>query len=231
MSSLEDYINAIDILVPGDNLPLLEDAKTKAVTKALVLHSKHRPRKVVEDVAGDGGFDYALSDLEEWVDDFSRVLDVEYPVDDTSPSPNTLDQDDWIVYEKPTGMVLRFASDTPDATEDMRITYTTVHTFVEEVSTVAAQDDEAVQALAASFFCRMLAAYYAQNQDSTLAADSVDHKSKRDQYEAQAAKYRKEYDEHLGNLDGKPRPACAIQDQDVDYPFGTDRLTHPRRWR
>ncbi len=231
MYTLEDYIMAIQILVPGDSLPVGYDQQVKAVNKALVLHSKHRPRRVIEDVNGDGGFDYVLNDLLEWVDDFSRVVEVEYPVDDESPEPSVLDPEAWTVYEKPTGKVLRFIEDKPGLYEEFRVTYTTVHTFAEGLSTVATQDEEAVQALAASFFARMIASYYAQAGDTTIGADSVDHKSRRQEYEAQAARYRKEYDEHMGNLDGKPRPASANQDQDVVYPFGWDRLTHPRRRR
>lgn len=237
MSVLADYITAIETLIPGDSLPVGYDQQVKAVTKALVLHSKHRPRKVVEDVAGDGGFEYALSDLALWVTDFSRVIEVEYPVDDDDPVPDVLDPEAWTVYEKPAGPVLRFLEERPLATEFMRITYTSVHAFAvpegggDGVSTVSTQDEEAVQALAASFFARMVASYYAQTVDSTIGADSVDHKSRRQEYEVQAARYRKEYDEHMGNLDGKPRPASANQDQDVVYPFGWDRLTHPRRRR
>ena len=48
---------------------------------------------------------------------------------------------------------------------------------------------------------------------------------------AEAKAYRKEYNEHMNIQDGRPKPACHIQDQDVNYPWGWDRLTHPRRRR
>jgi len=45
-------------------------------------HSRHRPLVVIEDEAGDGGFDYAVSDLASWAPGFSVIKTVEYPVDD-----------------------------------------------------------------------------------------------------------------------------------------------------
>jgi len=237
MSTVAEYIAAIDELVPGTH-GLGTDEKTRAVNSAVNLHSKYSPRKVVEDVDGDGGFDYALSGLESWEEGFSSIVQVEYPVDDDDEAADILEESDWAIYEKPTGKVLRFLAGRPAVGESIRVTYTVRHAFVQPEdeeedpqATVTAADEQAVQSLAASFFCRMIAAANAENQDSTISADSVDQTSKRREYEAQAAKYRNEYNEHMGISPGKPKPASINQDQDISYPWGWDRLTHPRRWR
>lgn len=235
MANLQDYYRALGELVPGTHSVGLEE-QLNAINSALALHSKHRPLEKVEDVAGTGGFDYALSDLEYWADGFSRIVTVEYPVDDTSPDPSVLvEGDDWAIYRKPAGQVLRFLAATPETDETIRVTYTARQSFNEDdVCSVAEADDSAVQKLAASLFCRILAAAYAQDQDSTIQADSVDHGSKRREYEAQAGKYRTEYDEHMGlgkAKDGTLKAACATQDWDTKPPSGWDWLTHPNRRR
>lgn len=234
MSILTDYQNALVDMVPGTH-PLdaadLDDMQAKAVAKAMDAHSKHRPVLAVQDVAGDGGFDYAVSTLSAWVSEFSDIQEVEYPVDDTVRNVSILEPDDWTIYEKPSGKVLRLLSDKPSAAESMRITYTGRHTCDGTGCTVAPADEEAVQSLAASFYCKMLAAAYAQDQDSTIAADTVNHGPRHRAFLDLAAKFKDEYLDHMGIRPGKPKPAMSISDQDVYYPGGGDRLTHPARYR
>lgn len=235
MANLQDYYRALGELVPGTH-PLGQEEQLNAMNSALALHSKHRPRRIVEDVAGTGGFDYALSGLDYWADGFSRIIQVEYPVDDTSPDASVLvEGDDWTIYKKPAGEVLRFLQATPDTDETMRVTYTARHSFNDDdVCSVAEADDSAVQKLAAALFCRILAAAYAQDDDSTIQADSVDHSSKRREYEAQAQKYRSEYDEHMGlgkAKEGTLKAANATQDWDISPASGYGWLTHSNRQR
>ena len=234
MSTLNDYIAALAELVPGTH-PVEDDETysklSKAVAKSMDVHSKHKPRSVVEDVSGDGGFDYALADLAAWVDEFSQVVQVEYPLDDTSEDEDILDACDWKIYKKPAGSYLRFLSDTPAADETLRVTYTGRHTCTGSACTVAAGDEEAVQSLGASFYCKMLAAVYAQDGDSTIDADVVNQTPKHRVFLDLSGKFRAEYNDHMGIVPGKPKAAVAISDQDVNYPGGMDRLTHPRRYR
>ena len=230
MGNRQEYIEAIGELVYGEH-PIGEAEKQKAVQKAMNAHSRNRPVIVVEEVTGDGGFDYALADLTSWEADFSVIKQVEFPVDDTDEDAEILEPEDWQIFETSDGKYLRFLSDTPSTAQEFRVTYTTRHTCTDSACTVADADEEAVQTLAAGFFCRMLAAAYSQDQDATIAADVVDHGGKGDKYGRMATDYRKEYDDHMNIKDGKPKPACGIQDQDVSYPWGWDRLTHPRKER
>lgn len=234
MGNLQEYYKAIDELVPGTHSVGMQE-QLNAINSAIEIHSKVKPRKIVEDIAGNGAFDYPLSNFACWSEEFSRVVQVEYPVDDTSREPSILAADDWTIYAKPNGENLRFLNAKPTVLETIRVTYTARHIFdADDVCTVAPADDRAVQKLAASLYCRILAAAYAQTQDSTIPADSVDHTSMRREYEAQASKYRSEYDEHMGlgkSAASTLKPACSTQDWDSTYPMGWDRLTHSKRWR
>jgi len=230
MSTREDYIAAIGQLVQGE-IPLEEADKILSINIAMKAHSKRRPRVIVEDEDGDGGFDYAITGLEHWSDGFSVIKTVEYPVDDDDETPEVLQDDEWMIYEKPSGQVLRFKEDTPTADEDFRVIYTALHTCTTSACTVKAYDEEPVQALAAAYFCDMLATYYAQSGDSTIGADSVDHKSKAKEYAARATAYRKIYFDHLGIAEGKTPAASLIRDQDKNASWAGDGVTHKNRYR
>ena len=230
MSTRQDYLTAIDSLVGGE-IPLDEADKILAISAAMKSHSRHRPRQIVEDFDGDGGFDYALSGFASWSDGFSTIKTVEYPVGDDDETPDILQDDEWRIYEKPAGEYLRFLEDKPTATEDFRATYTALHTCTDSACTVKAFDEEATQALCAAYFCDMLATYYAQSQDSTISADSVDHTSKSRDYAARAKSYRKMYFNHLGIKEGQAPPASVTRDQDLLGSWASDKLTHPRKYR
>jgi len=229
MSTRQDYITALGNMV-GGSLPLGETEKILSISMAMKEHSRQRPQIIVEDEDGDGGFDYAVSLLALWSDGFSVIKTVEYPVDDDDETPDILQDDEWRMYVTPEGEFLRLLNNVPSATEDMRITYTALHTCTDTACTVKTFDEEAVQALAAGHFCNMLSAYYAQTQDSTINADSVDHGSKGREYAARAKMFRTVYFNHIGIKEGEAMAASVTRDQDMDGSWG-DRLTHPKRYR
>jgi len=230
MSTRQDYITAIGHLV-GGSLPLGEPEKIFAISAALNKYSSHRPLIVSEDEVGNGSFDYALTLLASWIDGFSTIKSVEYPLDDTTQAAAILQDDAWQIYHKPTGKYLRLLEDTPAATESLRITYTALHTCTDAACTVPSYDEEALQILAASIFCEQLAAYYSQTSDSTIMADSVDHKSKASEYSSRARAYRKMYFDHLGIKEGETPAASVTRDQDKAGSWAGDKATHPRRYR
>lgn len=228
MITRQDYITALGSLVQGDFSPG-EGAKILAIGQAVKTYSRHRPRIVVEDEIGAAAFDYVVSLLAEWSDGFSMIQQVEYPVDDTNDSAEILDEDAWTIYRKPAGDYLRFLEDRPAAAETFRATYTALHTCTDTACTVKAIDEEAVQSLAAALYCEILSTWFAQNQDSTIQADSVDHTSKSRDFAARAKAFRKIYRDHLGLKETDTVPAAAsVGDLDMKYPGGGERLTHPR---
>lgn len=231
MSTEFDYLAAIDSLVKGDELPLGETDKQLAIDAALKEYSRQRPRIVPEDEAGSGAIDYAVTLLASWSEGFSVIRKIEYPVDDDSPDDTTLQDAAWKLYEKPAGKVIRFLEDTPAATETFRVTYTALHEANASACSVPDADEQAVQMLAASYFCKMLSAYFSATNDTTVQADSVDHKSRAAEYAARAKMYRESFFSHLGQEENKLMPASVTRDQDLQPSWRGDKLTHPNKYR
>ena len=235
--SLSDWKDALAILAPGTH-PVdsgaLADMQAMAVARAVAHHSGSRPRILVEDLAGNGSADYDLAGagLTEWDDDFSVIRRVETPVDDAAGTSTALEEDegDWRVYDLPDGRKLRLAASVALG-ETIRVTYSARHQVDEHTDTIPLIDQPAVQALAASFYCRMLASAYASSRDSTIAADSVDHGRTNANFIKLAQEYRAEYDSRFGAKEAPAKAAGVIADRDQATGYGADRLTHPRRMR
>jgi hypothetical protein len=209
----------------------LEATREKAVGKAMMRHSRHFPRLVAEDVTGNGTeADYPLADLAAWQTDYSGLMSVEYPIDEYQ-APEILDPDGWMVIQKPTGYFLRLLEHSVPADETFRVMYSAQHTCTTAGCSVNDIHSEALQALAAHFYCRILSAKYVHNSNSTIAADSVDHSSQYRDFDELAGKFLTEYRDHFGIKENMPLPASINVDQDVTDSRGYDRLTHPARLR
>jgi len=190
-----------------------------AITSALNRYSKVRPFPVVVDIPGTGANDCELPS--DWLDGFSSVTSVEYPVD--LVPEQILDRRDWKIYGTPSGKKLRLLNMKLPASEVLRLTYTVCHTE----DSVSAVDLEADSDLAASVCCSMLSAASGQNSTPTIQADSVDYGSKTDQFRRLADFLESRYKGHLGIKDsdtvGAAMASAAPQDS------GRTRLTHGRR--
>jgi hypothetical protein len=212
------------ITLPERELALLEAAKDLG---------RFRPRQVVADIVGNGTSDYAVP--AGWVLDVSSMVSVEFPAGDIPPI--YLEDSDWTLYRSATSTVLlRLLRDTPSASQTVRVTFTAPHTLgtTPATTTLTAQDEEPVLNKAASYCCLWLAAYYSQQGQASLAADVTNHESKARTYRDLARDFQRLYNEALGidMRDGQApvQAASAVVDWDMSYPWGEDRLTHPRRW-
>lgn len=200
------------------------EAYDRHIAAALERYSKHRPKVDVVDITGDGTHDYATPTG--WIDEFSSIVSVEYPVGDVPES--LLDADDYKIYQTTSAKKVRLINDAPPATETFRVSFTVPRT----ATTVPSGDVDAVAKLAASFCLEELANAFAQTGDSTIGADVVNYHSKSSEFAARAKRLMQLYKEHMGLKDGDTAPAAAvIRDFDQKYPGGLDRLTHPRRAR
>ena len=173
-----------------------------AATEALNRYSKARPLEVVVDIPGAGTYDVALPI--DWIDGFSNILQVEYPTDRVPA--NIIDRRDYSIYATPTGKVLRILIAQPDTDENVRQTYTILHSE----DSVPACDLEAVANLAASICLRQLAAAFGQTSDSTIQADTVNYRSKADEFRRLADSFEKLYKTHLGIKDNDPVAAASV---------------------
>ena len=177
------------------------DDYDSAITEALNRYSGNRPRLVVADIAGSGGSDYPVPTG--WVEGLSVVESIEYPA---GQNPEIiLDDDDWRLYRSPAGLKIRLIEATPQAGETIRTLYTAGHTE----ATVLAMDLEAVANLAASICLRMLAAAYGQSSDSTIMADSVNYRSKGDEFARRAKELEGLYRAHIGVKENDTTPAAC----------------------
>lgn len=231
---LADYQTRVNEILQDDAGDLTTAEKNAAIENAVKEHSRLRPRRLVHGFTGDGSaYDFALTGQSAptgYEVGFSRVLTVEFPAGERDPV--YLEDEDWIIYEAATETPkLRLLSDTPTSAQTVRINYTARHTVSAQTGTIPDGDFEAVAHFAASFALQSLANKYTQMSESTLGADSVDHRSKALEARANAKAERSLYFEHLGIKEGERPAGMAFKDHDVNYPWGEDRLTHSRRWR
>ena len=83
--------------------------------------------------------------------------------------------------------------------------------MVNTETTVPDNDLDAVANLAAANCLRRLAAVYGQTSDPTIMADSVNYRSKTDEFRRLADAFEQQYNDHLGiGKDAPVSAACAI---------------------
>lgn len=214
--------------------PTLTDAEIdQAFEAALKQYSRDRPRVVADSLSGDGSaYDFVLPRA--WVWSLSRLLTVEYPAGEQTPT--LVDTNDAILHETVAGgqpvRLLRFLATTPaSGTDNIVVRYTTRHLHTDESDTVPADDLDALCYLAASFAAETLAAWQAASTDSTIAADGVNHRDGEQRWRSVAKSLRARYDGHLGQGEASVAAAGQILDWDTNLSWGQDRLFHGRRLR
>lgn len=231
MATLQSLvIKLADRLQDADQVLIL-DKQQAALAEALTDYQRFRPRGLIGDLVGNGTNLYTLPSG--WVQDFSRILSLEFPQGEDPP--RYLEEGDYGLYQSTSSLYqLRLTTHVPTASQTIRVSFTGPHSTTSTASTIPSPDEEAVVNKAASIACTWLAAYYAQQGQSSIGADVTNHESKSRQYRDLAKSYQMAYAAHLG-IDGDQGQAAvlaasAIIDWDSTYPWGEDRLTHPRRW-
>ena len=185
---------------------------------AIKQYSKYRPQELCADIPGQDGPDIALP--EDWAPGFSTITAIEFPIGEVPES--LIDSRDWRFYKTPTDTFIRFADVRPASAEEVRLQYTGLHT--EE--TIPAGDQGAVANLAASYCCRQLAAAFAQTNDPTISADTVNYRSKSGEFTALANKLEGLFKNHLGIKDNDTTPAAMATAPPPDSK--RPRMTHGR---
>lgn len=189
-----------------------------ALAEALQRYSKDRPRLLVADIPGANVPDYSVPTG--WVDGLSTIVSIEYPA---GLIPEViLDCDAWKLYQAPSGVMIRLLDSSPQSTETVRVMFTTGYTE----ATVPELDSSAVVNLASSLCCRVLAQIYGQTTDPTIAADSVNYRSKGDEFSRRAKELEGLYCIHIGVKDGDTRPAASVTVRAPET--RRTRLTHYR---
>lgn len=211
-------------LVGASHGKLKDPDYQNAISAALARYSGDLQMLVAVDIAGTGSHDYDLPVA--WVDGFSEVSQIEYPVGQVPEA--LLDKNDYALYLTPTGTKLRLLYAAPNATESLRITFPVLRT----TGDINDNDLDAFAALAASICFEMLAGIYVGSTDPTIQADAVNYRSKSGEAAARAKALFKLYKIQMNIPDDDDMPAAAVVGSNqLNYPGGIDRLTHPRRYR
>jgi hypothetical protein len=222
MSVLDTVRSKIIGIVKDDSAKLINpDDYDLKIAEALNIYSKHRPDIAVDDIPGDGGHDYDFPD--EWVEGFSEIKSVEYPL---GYVPETLlDADSYYVYQNTTKKQIRLVEVAPAATETFRVTFTIPRT----IASILETDEDAFCRLGAALCLEDLANAFAQTGDSIINADSVNYRAKSGEFSARAKRCMSFYNKHIGiKNDDTTTAASSVMNMEMNYPGGSDRLTHPK---
>ena len=205
--SLNVFRAIVDDLLDADDELLTGAARERFVKAALAKYSGDRPDLYTEDVTGDAGNYYAMSNLTYWSEGFSRIEQIEYPAATitSDETPVYLLNEDWQDnYWAEVSTVLTrhiyLPRHAPAATETMRVTYTIPYTI--DTTTIAtnapAQDLYAICYWAAGLCCQAMAAKFAKSKDSLIGVDSATHSPKSTDFAARAQEFFALYNSHLG---------------------------------
>jgi hypothetical protein len=173
-----------------------------------------------------------------WVDEFSAVQRIEFPVG-TNP-PTYLQTQDWTLLSSPTAATtyqIQFVSMSLGTGQRVNLEWTIPHTIDETSSTIPDAQFRPVGWLASSYALLQLAAFYNQSGDSTIGIDSQDPGSKGRDYLALARELRNRYRLFfgLGAENGKAaadvQPAGIFIDLDRKTSYRGNWFTHDNRYR
>lgn len=227
---LELALIRVDEKVPNVGIDELSTAqKTANVLQALKEYSRHVPNKLTVDISGDGSYEYALP--AGWVNDFSSILQVEYPAGESQdPGDAIIPPEQYGEYRTAVARVLRFYGITPAAGYTIRITFTAPHAAT--AATIFANDFDAVCSLASAYCCFDLARRYSQDSESFISADSVDRRTKADKYLGVGKSLVNEFAIHFGlNKETEIAAASGTKNLDLFFPGKIDFITHPSEER
>lgn len=218
MSDLNDIAQKVTARLKDDSGKLSPEDIQNNITAAISIYSKHRPDVKVADITGNGGHDYDLPSG--WINEFSIIKSIEYPIGDVPAT--MLDSDDYEIYQTPTAKKIRLLNDSPSASESFRITFT----ILRADTTIPDGDVDALCNLAAALCLEELANVFAQTSDPLINADSVNYRSKSDEFSRRAKRLMQLYKEHIGIKEDDTAPASLTI---TDRPELKGRLTHSRR--
>lgn len=218
--TLTDFNARVDELLLDDASWISSSQIDSHIAAAVRIYSLHRPLEKVQEFAGDGGYDYDLPS--DWIQEFSRITQVEYPYDEQDPT--MIPKEEWTVFLKLVGStqtrVLRFLETSPTAAYYVRVTYTLPHA----VTTVYQNDVEAMSHLATSLCLRAIASKMLQTSSPTIGADAVSYAAKSSAASTRAKEFFESYIGALG-LDGEVA-ALGIKEFDTGFSWDAEHLTH-----
>lgn len=158
------------------------------------VYERDHPRRLTwEPVLTEGTFEYPLPSTtsnptvtadKAWVNGFSHIETIEYPVDATVQNRVFFHPGDWLVEETRGKWMFRY--DTPGAGEAARLTYTVPHTLDDSTDTLPTVHFEQICQYAAGMALLELANKFAGDMGSGSAGEVVGYRTKQQEHRQQA---------------------------------------------
>ncbi len=213
-ASLKVYLkDAIAVLTdPGD--------LTQALVKASEKYNRRRPFRKTVELAGSS--DRKVAVPSDWLENFSEIVAIEYPLNETPTS--YIYKKFYRIKAEPSGLLIEFLDDYPGDSSNFYLTYTIRHSITEAASTVYAHDEEIFVTLAASYAAEMIESKYSDTVDSEMGADAVGFRDKAEKFASLSRQYREEFDKLLPK-----RKVGGFADWDVGLQAGTPQMFHNNR--
>lgn len=197
--------------------------------------NKDFPRQLKRDITGDGTKSYDLGST------FTRISilkEVEFPAGEIPPRILTR-EDDWIEYEDPSQSAgeqfrLVFLTQTPIASEEIRVTIHEPHTLTNDASTSTVDDQDTFMAIvykALANLARAKASLYLESIDRVFDADTVDFGAKAQTLLVLAGDWEREYKRVVEAGNEAPVAAQAFAEKDVRFEHGEEFLYHSKTRR
>jgi hypothetical protein len=239
MAKLSDARTKIKGLV-RDGAKILADPSDfdDALSRALEIYSKDRPRTSVTDLSSDGTGNFDTAQLTGFDPNFSGDVLIEYPIG-VIDGPSYLDRRDWHYYQSPTAYLIVVTDKPGTGSNNVRFSWKVQHQIPVDNTgandpngalSVPISDLNAVCKLAAAEACQALANFYSQS--AADLADMANYQNKGRDYETRAKTLRSQYAEHVGKKEDQGAPgATAVVNWDQGDSRGLDRIHHQKRFR
>lgn len=177
---------------------LTDDDINESIEQALSEYGGYYPYHVDVTVTSTGDSSYALPT--NWVNGFSSIISLEYPLAEILiesnpndyPIPAIRETTDYSIVGKTLHLMFEFPEN-----EELRYTYVLPHDS-ESIESIPSHYKGAVMNLSTSYLLMKLAAIFAQSSDYRLAAEAVDYQNRADDYLEQARWYRQRWEQVLG---------------------------------
>lgn len=220
---LADYQQIVMNLARDDGGKVSSLQRDEAIDLAVKRYSQDRPREKVEDITPASAHLLPLPDA--WEAEFSALVALEHPIGEHPPSWIPAEKTEF--YRTPSALQIRVIAGVTVAADSVRATYTVRHVVSPTEDTIPVHHREPVACWAAAMLCDQLAAYYSAGTDSSIQADSVEQRSKAQEYASRAKSLRKRYLDELGIEDKRGQPSGAVAELRRPDSWGGERLLHP----
>ena len=190
-------------------------------------YSRDRPLVKVLDKTADGTNTLAVPTTNEgWVDEWSRIHSIEWPLDQNPPQ--VVDDRQYMLYQAPSSYVIRWLTEWPGNGETVRVSFTTLrvlHATVASSTTVLDIDFDALCYLATSKAALAIAGQFARTNEPAFNADTINYKSKAEEWRSIAGRWQGLYSKAI--MSQRP-PSSGRVNWDARLGSGHYPLTHER---